>query len=248
MRLLPLCIPFLSLLFYITPLSAQEIPAPSRPPRNIKGFVEVGLSIQYAERTVVEEIGPGENFEGTAASTRVLAKVATRPFWPAEIYLQAGTANLHIEEFNDFRGDYRVAYGGGVALTIYEAPRPRRYQVIVRGDGLTFKTEDHVLTTIGGTDVFVKEIIRWNEYTIDGIWIWRTQYWEPYVGGRFSWLDSSDTIKDPAVGKLDLEEDINIGFVLGTNLYFDPRENFALNFEITLIDKNSLGIGLKLWY
>jgi len=36
--------------------------------------------------------------------------------------------------------------------------------------------------------------------------------------------------------------------VVGTNIYFDPRENFAFNAEATMIDQFSLKIGLKLWY
>lgn len=236
-----------SLIFWIhaTFLYAQERPVP---PKNIKGFIEVDLSTQIVTRTVVEETSPGVNFEGDAESTRVLARIATKPFRPLELYLQAGMANLVIDEFNDYRGGYEFAYGGGLALTVYEYPGPKKFQVITRADTLHFKTTDNVLTTILGVDTFVKETIRWREYTLEGIGLWRSQYWEPYLGARFSWLDSDDTIHDPSVGKLSLEEDSNFGFVLGANLYFDPRENFALNLEATLIDQNSLKVGLKLWY
>lgn len=238
-------IPFLFLLFYGTPLPAQEIPSP---PRNIKGFFELDISTSISTRTVFEETRPGVNFEGDAVSTRVMARIATKPLSPVEFYLQAGMANLDIDEFDDFRGDYGFAYGGGIALRLYEYKGPNRFQMILRGDTLTFTTEDEVLTGIGGMDALVKEEIRWQEYTIDGVGIWRSQYWEPYLGVRFSWLNSTDTIKDPRVGRIDLEEDSNLGLILGTNLYFDPRENFALNLEATLIDQASLKIGLKLWY
>ena len=86
------------------------------------------------------------------------------------------------------------------------------------------------------------------EYTLEGIGIWRSRYWEPFIGARFSWLDSQDTVDDPRVGRLSLNEDSNLGLLVGTNIYFDPRENFAFNAEAALIDQFSLKIGIKLWY
>lgn len=245
--LLLFCCPLLLVIFYIGPLYAEDIPPPT-PPRNIKGFFNVDISTSVSTRTVFEEIGPGENFEGEAVSTRVMARIATKPWSPVEFYLQGGMANLGISEFNNFRGDYRFAYGGGIALRVYKSQPPKRFQIVIRGDTLSFTTKDKVLTKIGGVPVFVGEEIRWKEYTAEGTGIWRSQYWEPYVGARFSWLNSDDTIKDPSVGRLSLEEDSNLGLVFGTNLYFDPRENFALNLEATLIDQTSIKIGIKLWY
>src|SRR4030067_615935 len=163
--------PLLSIVFYIAPVYAEDLPHPSAHPGNIKGFFEVDLSTQVAARTVVEEISPGVNFKGDAESTRVLARVATRPWRPIEFYLQAGTANLVIDQFNDYRGDYGFAYGGGASLTVYEYPGPKKFQVITRADTLNFETTDHVLTVIQSQDVFVKETIRWREYTLEGLGI-----------------------------------------------------------------------------
>ncbi len=254
--LIKYCIPFLSIVFYIAPIHAEEIPPLPTPPRNIKGVFELDLSTQITTRTVVEETSPGVNFEGDAESTRLMARLATRPWHPVEFYLQAGTANLVIDQFNDYRGDYNFAYGGGASLTLYEYPGPKRFQVVTRADTLNFKTTDHVLTTVTVSeiplikeDVFVKETIHWTEYTLEGVGIWRSQYWEPYLGVRFSLLDSTDNLSGTLLSrKLSLKEDSNLGFVAGTNLYFDPRENFALNLEATLIDQLALKVGLKLWY
>jgi hypothetical protein len=243
-----LCYVLLSIVFHIASVYAEELQPSQAPARNIKGFWEVDLYTQTTVRTVVEEINPGSNFEGDAESTRVMAKLATRPLRPVEFYLQAGMANLVIDQFNDYRGDYGFAYGGGVSLTVYEYPGPKKFKVITRADTLNFETTDHVLTVIHSQDVFVKETIGWREYTLEGIGIWKSQYWEPFIGARFSWLDSRDTIEDPRVGRLSLKEDSNLGMVVGTTLYFDPRENFAFNAEATLIDQFSLKIGIKLWY
>ena len=243
-----LCYVLLSIVFHIAPVDAEELTPRQAPARNIKGFWEVNLYTQTAVRTVVEETNPGVNFEGDAESTRVMAKLATRPWRPVEFYLQAGMANLAIDQFNDYRGDYGFAYGGGASLTLYEYPGPKRFQVITRADTLNFETTDHVLTVIQSQDVFVKETIRWQEYTLEGIGIWRSRYWEPFIGARFSWLDSQDTVDDPRVGRLSLNEDSNLGLLVGTNIYFDPRENFAFNAEAALIDQFSLKIGIKLWY
>lgn len=246
--LILLCCGLLSLMFHLPAVYAEELTSRQAPARDIKGFGEVNLYTQTTVRTVVEEINPGVDFEGDAESTRVMAKLATRPWRPVEFYLQAGMANLTIDEFNDYRGDFGFAYGGGVSLTLYEYPGPDRFQVIARADTVNFETKDHVLTVIQSQSVLVKETILWREYTIEGIGIWRSGYWEPFVGGRFSWLDSRDTIEHPAIGRLSLKEDSNLGLLVGTNIYFDQRENFAFNAEATLIDQASIKIGIKLWY
>ncbi len=242
------CMVLLSLAFQMVPVYAEELQPRQQPARNLKGHLEVSLYTQTTERTVAEETGPGVNFEADAVSTRVMTKLAARPWRPVEIYLQAGTANLSIDQFNDYTGDYVFAYGGGASLTLYEYPGPEKFNVIARADTLNFETSDHVLTVIQSQGVFVKETIKWREYTLEGIGIWRSGYWEPYMGARFSWLDSLDTIDNPNVGRLSLTEDRNLGFLIGTNIYFDPRENFAFTAETTIIDQFSLKIGIKLWH
>ncbi len=238
----------MSIIFYSHPVNAAEPVNRSGPSRDIKGFWEVNLYTQSASRTVVEEIRPGVNFEGDAESTRVMVKLATRPLRPVEFYLQAGMANLIIDQFNNYRGDYEFAMGGGASLTLYEHPGPEKFKVITRVDFLTFKTTDNVLIEIQSQDTFVRETIRWREYALDGIGVWRSRNWEPFIGARFSWIDAHDTIDHPGIGRLSLKEDVNLGMVLGTNIYFDPRENFAFNAEASLIDQFSLKIGFKLWY
>lgn len=242
-----LCYVFLSFVFHLTPVYA-ELPLRQVPARDIKGFWELNLYTQTASRTVVEEIKPGDNFESDTESTRVMARLATRPWRPVEFYLQAGMANLNIDQFNDYRGDYGLAYGVGASLTLYEYPGPEKFRFITRADTLFFETTDHVLSVIQSQDVYVKETILWREYALEGIGIWRSRNWEPFIGARFSWLDSRDTIEHPSVGRLSLKEDRNLGLVVGTNIYFDKRENFAFNAEATLIDQTSLKIGIKLWY
>ncbi|MBI5038447.1 MAG: hypothetical protein HZC13_01565 [Nitrospirae bacterium] len=255
--LLLLCSPLLAIVFYIAPVYAEDLPPPSAHPGNIKGFFEVDLSTQIATRTVVEETRPGLIAEGDAESTRILVRIAAKPLHPLELYLQAGMANLVIDDFDQYRGDYSFAYGGGVSLILYEYPGPKKFQIITRADTLHFISEDSAVlicplsTCFSDSDLsIVKEKIQWREYTLEGIGLWRSQYWEPYLGVRFSLLDSTDKLNGPLQWKrsMSLEEDSNLGLVAGTNLYFDPRENFALNIEATLIDQLSLKIGLKVWY
>ena len=231
----------LSSVFFAAPILAEEAPYP---PRSIKGLFELDLFTQVLTRRVVEEPNPGENFEADADSTRVLARLGIKPVKPLELYVQAGTANLNIDDFNDYRGDISFAYGGGLKLTIYEQPGFNRFRLALSGDILTYTTNDTVLTNLG----LAKEEIEWTEYTAVGAGTWRAQNWEPYIGLRFSWLDSTDNIKDPINRKLDLRADSNVGIMAGTNVFLDPRENVALNLEATLIDQASFKIGLKLWY
>lgn len=232
-------------LFISTPLLAQE---GGIVPRGIKGNCELDLFTQSISRRVVEEVGPGEDFSADAHSTRVMARLGIKPRPSLELYIQGGAANLKIDEFNGYGGDYSLAYGGGFMLRLYEAPQSRRFRLALFGDALTFTTDDSVMTTIQSVDLLVDEEIKWLEYTIGGVGIWRVNRWEPYFGVRFSWLDSKDRISDPRVGEIDLEEEDNLGLVFGTDVYFDPGERIALNMEGTLMDQSSMKIGIKLWY
>lgn len=231
--------------FFPTSLLAQEGGAV---PRGVKGVFEFDIFTQATSRRVVEEVGPGEDFKGDADSTRVMVRLGVKPLRPLALYVQGGAADLRIHEFNGYRGDYSFAWGGGFMFRLYESPRPDRFRLSLFGDALTFTTEDKIMTTIQSEDVLVKEEIEWLEYTMGGVGIWRIGNWEPYLGVRFSWLDSEDRIEDPRVGNISLEEDDNLGIVFGTDVYFDPRERMALNVEASLIDQASLKIGVKLWY
>jgi len=246
--LLLICYSSLSFVFHVTPVYAEDLYPGRSPARNIKGFWELNLYTQTSSRTVVEEINQGDKFEGDTESTRVMVKLATRPWRPVEFYIQGGMANLTIDQFNDYRGDFGLAYGIGTSLTLYDYPGPDRFKVVARADSLFFETSDHVLPVIQSQQVYVKETILWREYALDGIGIWWTSFWEPFIGARFSWIDSRDTIDHPSVGRLSLKEDSNLGLVIGTNIYFDERENFAFNAEAILIDQASLKIGIKIWY
>lgn len=241
----------LSSLLFAAPLLAEEEPYPRR---SVKGLFELDLFTQVLSRRVVEEDPfTGDNIEGDADSTRVMARLRVKPVKPLELYVQGGAANLNIDDFG-YSGDYSFAYGGGFNLTLYEEPGFNRFRLMLSGDALTFTTNDRVIVTFCDplgvcVDVpGVKEEIRWLEYSISGTGTWRVEYWEPYIGLRFSWLDSTDNVKDPSVGKLDLEEDNNVGILAGANFFLDTKENIALNLEGTLIDQASFKIGLKLWY
>lgn len=232
-------------LFLAVPVTAQES---GRLLRGMKGNLELDLFTQVTSRRVVEEIGPGEDFEGDADSTRVMMRLGVKPFSPLELYIQGGAANLRVDEFNDYRGGYSLAWGGGFNIRLYESPGISRFRLAAFGDALTFTTDDKIMTTIEGGDVLVEEEIEWLEYTLGSMGIWRYGNRELYFGVRFSWLDSTDKIKDPRVGDINLEEDDNLGMLFGLDVYFDPEEKMALNIEASLLDQASLKIGLKLWY
>jgi len=232
----------LSVLLFAVPVHAQE--DGPYPPRNVKGIYELDLFTQVVSRRVVEEPTTGVEFKGTAESTRVMARLRVKPVKPLELYLQGGAANLNISDFDGYRGDYSFAYGGGLNLTIYEEPGYNRFRLALSGDALTFTTDDRVQTTIG----LVKEEIQWIEYAAGVTGTWRVENWDPYIGVRFSWLNSTDNIEESTVGKLPLREESNIGIVGGTDIYLDKQEKIAINLEASLIDQASLKMGLKLWY
>ncbi len=230
------------------------------------GFFQIETGV--VGREVVEEDPSLSDFKfhGDAVSTRLTAKagVIFREIFTA--YAMGGGADLSIEEFSDYSGDLSGLLGGGIRVNLYRSPYPDRTTLFVEGQALRFTTDDRVQIEMGCTaargcaadsGIFLPrmadEEIEWNEYTLMIGGGAHYPGFAPYGGVRFSVVDGEDRIKaDPdsnfSVGfkvSPDLEQEDIFGLFFGLDIFFDPSENTALNFEISLIDQDSFRAAIR---
>ena len=204
------------------------------------GLFFIETTIGAYSRDVEEPISAvGTTFTSGADSTRLLARFGIRPVPILELYGLVGGADLSLPDFEDFRGDFVGAYGGGARLTFYQSPIYPGLRFYLDGNVLQFESRDtHFVDTI-----VQEEKIRWTEYTaMLGI---RGRYFltEPYGGIRASWVSTRDHI--PSVGDLHIRQQDTVGLFLGFDFYLDRSRMVAFNIEATAIDQNSIRGGLR---
>ncbi len=204
------------------------------------GLFFIETTIGGYSRDVEEPVpSAGTTYESRADTTRLLARFGVRPVPILEIYGLAGGADLSLPDFDDFRGDFVGAYGGGARLTFYQSPIYPGLKFYIDGNVLQFESRDtHLVDTI-----VQEEKIRWTEYTgMVGI---RGRYFltEPYGGIRASWVSARDRI--PSVGDLHIRQQDSVGLFAGIDIYLDRSRTVALNIEGTAIDQNSIRGGLR---
>ena len=104
---------FLFLLCFISPYPSIAGP-----------YIEFGVGVH--SRDIIEEgfTDAGEIIldsatgvqKGSAASTRVLAEIGWKFKDRVELYGNIGGIDMNIDQFNDFKGDFDVALGGGAKV------------------------------------------------------------------------------------------------------------------------------------
>jgi hypothetical protein len=207
----------------------------------------------------------GNKVFGTADSTRIIAKLGMEYGDILNLYFQGGGADLSIDEFDNYDGSMDWAYGGGLRFTFYRAPYRGGLRLFVEGNYLRYTTDDTVqieqdCTGLAGCpaspDNFfprqAKETIEWNEYAV--LLGASAQFFEarPYGGFRLSKVDGKDRIRaapdanftTPFHVTPDLKEQDNFGIFLGMDFFLDRTAETVLNLEMSLIDQNSIQVGL----
>ncbi len=204
------------------------------------GF-SVDLTAEVQERDVIEKgtaLGSAE-VKGDASSSRVLLRMGLRPARGFEFYLLGGGADLSIDEFDGFSSKMNPAYGFGAYLTLFESPPPQSLHFFLDARYLRFVAEDRVETLPGPQD----ETIRWNEvsarFGAGGYY----PFFHPYGGIGVSFVRAKDSLSGS--GKLSLQEEDNIGFFAGADLFLDPSEAAAFNVEFSLGDVNAIRGGFR---
>lgn len=232
----------------------------------IKPYLELEAAVMT--RDVIEEGEDLTDFKirGDAVSTHLTTKLGVEIWDTIVIYLQAGGANLKIEEFSDYRSSFEGVYGTGFRLYLYRSLRPNPYSIFLEAKTLWFETDDKVqieeLCSIANgctsqPDEFLprlaEEMIDWKEYTLLMGASSDMGNFDFYGGVRLSWVHGEDSIEAVPDGNFsqvldlnfDLSEDDNFGLFFGTDIPVDRMGKLRLNFEVSLIDEDSFHIAIR---
>jgi opacity protein-like surface antigen len=206
-------------------------------------------------RDVVEEDASiaGFMYEGTASSTRMLATVGLDVAGGLTLYAQGGAADLTIDEFSGFDGQFDGAYGGGVRFNMFLSPHPYGLRLFVDGSFLHTTAEDTVQIEYGSLSRLADETIEWNEYTILMGAGTRSGPYGPYGGIRLSWVDGEDRLRAAPDANFpeefrvdaDLREQDNFGIFFGTDFFLDRSGKTVLNCEVSLLDQYSFRAAIR---
>jgi hypothetical protein len=238
----------------------------SSPVWALKPYVQ--LNVGAFSRDVEEKDASiaGSKAFGTADSTRIIAKIGMEYDDMLDLYFQGGGASLSIDEFDNYDGSMDWAYGGGLRFTFYRAPYRDGLRLFVEGSALRYTTDDSVsilvkCTTANGCAADdntyparpADETIQWNEYALMLGASARFFEARPYGGIRLSKVDGTDRIRAAPDSNFatsfqstpDLKEQDNFGVSMGLDFYLDRAARTVLNFQVSLIDQNSIEVGLR---
>jgi len=205
-------------------------------------------------------------FDGTADSTRLIAKAGVNIGDVLNLYLQGGAADLNIDEFDDYHASMNGAYGGGLRINLYQEPYRDGLKLFAEGNYLRYTTNDSVQTLVtcttdngcpantgGDLARIVKDTIQWNEYTV--LMGASGRYFEmgPYGGVRLSKVDGKDRVRAGPDSNFttnftvtaDVKQENNFGVFFGTDVFLDRAGKTALNFEASLFDVYSFQAGIR---
>lgn len=177
------------------------------------------FSVDFTNRDMeVEHLGDDD-----VDSNRILLK-GTYGIEPINIYAKLGVANL---EYEDFDGDYGLAFGFGIKATVHETPNTK---VGIGLQYLTFESED----TVDGADVEAdvsSEIDIFAGVSYLGL----QNNITPYGGLVISMIDGE--IDYEGSGSADFEEDDTLGIFAGID--FDASDQFKAGLELRLMNETS---------
>jgi len=231
--------------------------------RTVEPYFQLGVGVY--SRDIVEKSPALFTYkvDGTADSTRLIAKAGVNLGDVLNLYLQGGAADLSIDEFDNYDASMNGAYGGGLRINLYQEPYRDGMKLFVEGSYLRYTTNDTVQTEQcssacqTNSPVFsprlVKDTIQWNEYTV--LMGASGRYFEmgPYGGIRLSKVDGKDRVRGapdsnfttPFSATADLKEQDNFGIFFGTDIFLDRAGKTALNFEASLFDVYSFQAGIR---
>ena len=234
--------------------------------RTVEPYFQINVGVY--SRDIVEEDPAITDFKfnGTADSTRIIAKVGVNLGDVLNLYLQGGAADLSIDEFDNYDASMNGAYGGGLRINLYQAPYRDGPKLFVEGSYLRSKTDDRVQSDVSCTTehgcpantgnsitLLPNETIQWNEYTF--LMGGSGRYFDvaPYGGIRLSKVDGTDRVRTVPDSNFpngfrvnaDVKERDNFGIFFGTDVFLDRAGKTALNFEASLFDVYSFQAGIR---
>ncbi len=227
--------------------------------------VSFGVEIGSVSRDIQEEGGVAlGTVSGVADSTRLTARVTLGLAPGLAIFGEAGGADLSVDEFNGYRSDMHVLYGGGVQFSAPEWRSRYRGAAAFFSDFevLRLATSDRVVTSVcvSGCQTtaptlvndVVDEYFDWTEYALRLGIKGRYQGFRPFGGIRVSRLDGTDAIRSVSSGLLDeranVREQDSVGFFLGTDVLLDRDERTLITLQLSGVDENALRVAYKVLF
>lgn len=234
-------------------LLASVAPAAAAPPS-----VSFGLELGVVSRDIEAEGGPAlGTVDGVADSTRITARLSLGLAPGLALFGEVGGADLAVDEFNGYRSDMHVLYGGGLRLSLADTPYPQRLSVYSDFKVSRLATSDRLITQVcisscgtpGEVDVddMVDEDLAWTEYAVELGIKGGYQSFRPFGGLRFSKLDGTDRVQSVQSGLLDERADVrelnNVGFFFGADFPLDRDERTVIAIRFSGIDENAFRVG-----
>jgi hypothetical protein len=225
--------------------------------------ISFGVDLGVVSRTIEEEgafIGDG-TVRGVANSTQLVARLGVEVAPPLIVFGEVGLADVAIEEFDNYRSDMHLLYGGGARFVLAHSAYPQRFFVYSDVKVSRLKTNDQLLalrctsacdtSTATFVDDPSEEHLSWTEYSVNLGIKGQHEGLRPFGGLRFSKLDGNDLVHSVANSgifpdsRADVRESDSVGFFIGTDIFLDPQERAAITIQLSGIDENALRVGYK---
>jgi hypothetical protein len=233
---------------------AAAAPAFAAPPP-----VSFGMEVGALWRNIEEEGGlVAGTATGVAESTQLTARLSLGLAPGAVLFGEVGGADLAVDEFDNYRSDMHLSYGGGLRLSSVDT----RYhgQPVVFADLRVHRisTSDQMVrdwctdaTCVTIAPRLLEEKLAWTEYAVafgvkgylEGI--------RPFGGLQVSKIDGTDHIRPVDGGvsvesRSDVRESDSVGFFLGADIPFDRDERTMITLRFSGIDENAFRVAYKI--
>jgi hypothetical protein len=232
---------------------ALAAPAVAAPP------VSFGVEVGALWRNIEEEGGlVSGTATGVAESTRLTARASVALAPRAVLFGEIGGVDLAIDEFDNYRSDMHLSYGGGLRLSSGDAMYPRQPVVFADLRVNRISTSDQMVrdwcVDIACATVaprLLDETIAWTEYAVAFGVKGRLEGIRPFGGLQVSKIDGKDHIRPADGGVLvesrsDVRESDTVGFFLGADIPFDRDERTMITLRFSGIDENAFRVAYKL--
>jgi hypothetical protein len=233
---------------------ATAMPTAAAPP------VSIGVELGVVSRDIEEEGGLGGlsfgTAEGIADSVRLTARLSLGLAPGVAIFGEVGGADLAVDEFEGYRSDMHLSYGGGLRLSSVTSGYPGQPVVYADFRVSRLATNDQLLldwcddlACATATTRPSKEDLEWTEYAV-GLGIrGALQGLRPFGGLQFSKLDGTDTARTldgtQREARAEVREANPVGFFLGADIPLDRSGQSEITIKLSGIDENAFRVGYK---
>jgi hypothetical protein len=222
--------------------------------------VSVGIELGVVSRDIEEEGGLVAGIaDGVADSTRLTARLSVGLAPGVALFGEVGGADLAIDEFDGYRSDMHLSYGGGIRLSLAKPSFPQQPAVyadfrvtrLATNDRLVLEWCDDPNDPLCPTSTLrpSEEDLAWTEYAV-GIGVRGVlQGLRPFGGLQFSKLDGTDRVRSvdgsQREARAEVRELNSVGFFFGADIPLDRSEQTAVTLKFSGIDENAFRVGYK---